>query len=133
MRRSNQGLTLIELMIVVAIIGIVITIGLPIATEYVKKTHRTEIAALLTEQAQNLERLHSKTNQSSGATDLSPGNDYYNLSATLAEQTFLLTAVRKQEALMVDDKCGYFTLSHTGQRGNINTAEGVSEKDCWGR
>jgi len=58
MRRFNQGFTLIEIMIVIAIIGIVVTISAPLLTEYVKKTHRSEIAGLLSEQAQLLERFH---------------------------------------------------------------------------
>lgn len=37
MRRFNQGFTLIEIMIVIAIIGIVVTISAPLLTEYVKK------------------------------------------------------------------------------------------------
>lgn len=37
MRRSNRGFTLIEIMIVIAIIGIVITIGYPSLTEYTKR------------------------------------------------------------------------------------------------
>ncbi|MGE8308218.1 MAG: prepilin-type N-terminal cleavage/methylation domain-containing protein, partial [Pseudomonas protegens] len=34
MRRSNQGFTLIEIMIVIAIIGLVLTLSLPSITEY---------------------------------------------------------------------------------------------------
>ena len=56
MRRSNRGFTLIEIMIVIAIIGIVITIGYPSLTEYVKKGRRAEVTGLLSEQAQLLER-----------------------------------------------------------------------------
>ena len=55
MRSSNRGFTLIEIMIVIAIIGIVITIGYPSLTEYVNKGRRTEVAGLLSEQAQILD------------------------------------------------------------------------------
>ena len=43
MRRSNRGFTLIEIMIVIAIIGIVITIAAPSFTEYLKKGRRAEV------------------------------------------------------------------------------------------
>ena len=95
MRRSNRGFTLIEIMIVIAIIGIVITIGYPSLTEYVKKGRRTEVAGLLSEQAQILERFYSKNNVYTDATGLSAGNDYYTITPTLTDQTFLLTAMRK--------------------------------------
>ena len=50
MRRSNRGFTLIEIMIVIAIIGIVLTISIPSYNEYVKKGRRAEVVSLLSEQ-----------------------------------------------------------------------------------
>ena len=133
MRRSNRGFTLIEMLIVIAIIGIVITIGYPSLTEYVKKGRRTEVAGLLSEQAQILERFYSKSNVYSGATGLSAGNDYYTIAPTLTDQTFLLTATRKAGSAMATDKCGDFTITNTGVRSMVNAASGLTTKDCWGR
>ncbi|ATE75707.1 type IV pilus assembly protein PilE [Pseudomonas frederiksbergensis] len=133
MRRSNRGFTLIEIMIVIAIIGIVITIGYPSLTEYVKKGRRTEVAGLLSEQAQILERFYSKNNVYTNATGLSAGNDFYTITPTLTDQTFLLTATRKAGSTMASDKCGDFTLTNTGVRSMVNAASGLATKDCWGR
>lgn len=133
MRRSNQGFTLIEIMIVIAIIGIVITIGYPSLTEYVKKGRRTEVAGLLSEQAQILERFYSKNNVYTNATGLSSGNDFYTITPTLTDQTFLLTATRKAGSTMASDKCGDFTLTNTGVRSMVNATSGLTTKDCWGR
>ncbi|MFJ7797729.1 type IV pilin protein [Pseudomonas sp. NPDC096950] len=133
MRRSNRGFTLIEIMIVIAIIGIVITIGYPSLTEYVKKGRRTEVAGLLTEQAQILERFYSKNNIYTGATGLSTGNDFYTLTPTITDQTFLVTAVRKAGTAMATDKCGDFTITNTGVRSMLNATAGLATKDCWGR
>lgn len=133
MRRSNQGFTLIEIMIVIAIIGLVVTLSLPSITDYVKKTHRTEIAGLLSEQAQALERFHTQSGVYSGAPGLSSGNDYYSISATLTDQSFSLVATPNGESLMSADKCGEFTLTQTGAMGNNNLADGTTTKDCWGR
>ncbi|WP_053144005.1 type IV pilin protein [Pseudomonas sp. P97.38] len=134
MRSSNRGFTLIEIMIVIAIIGIVVTIGYPSLTEYMKKGRRTEIAGLLSEQAQILERYYSKNNSYSDATTgLSNGNDFYTINRTLADQSFTLTAVRKSGSSMATDKCGDFTLNNTGVRSMLNAASGVTTKDCWGR
>ncbi|UVK98051.1 type IV pilin protein [Pseudomonas sp. B21-048] len=134
MRRSNLGFTLIEIMIVIAIIGIVITIGYPSLTEYVKKGRRTEVAGLLSEQAQILERFYSKNNYVyTNATGLSAGNDFYTITPTLTDQTFLLTATRKAGSTMASDKCGDFTLTNTGVRSMVNAASGLTTRDCWGR
>ena len=132
MRRSNRGFTLIEIMIVIAIIGIVITIGYPSLTEYVKKGRRAEVAGLLSEQAQMLERFYSKSNVYTGATGLSTGNDYYTITPTLTDQTFLLTATRKAGS-MATDKCGDFTITNTGVRSMVGAKTGLTTKDCWGR
>ncbi len=133
MRRSNRGFTLIEIMIVIAIIGIVITIGYPSLTEYVKKGRRTEVAGLLSEQAQILERFYSKNNVYTNATGLSTGNDFYTITPTLTDQTFLLTATRKAGSTMASDKCGDFTLTNTGVRSMVNAISGLTTRDCWGR
>ncbi|WP_434558689.1 prepilin-type N-terminal cleavage/methylation domain-containing protein [Pseudomonas sp. Z5-35] len=134
MRRSNRGFTLIEILIVIAIVGIVITIGYPSLSEYMKKGRRTEIAGLLSEQAQILERHYSKNNVYTNATGLSGGNDFYTITATtLTEQTYTLTAMRRSGSSMATDKCGDFTIDNTGKRGNVNSAAGVTAKDCWGR
>ncbi|WP_283181722.1 MULTISPECIES: type IV pilin protein [unclassified Pseudomonas] len=133
MRRSNRGFTLIEIMIVIAIIGIVITIGYPSLTEYVKKGRRTEVAGLLSEQAQILERFYSQNNVYTNAAGLSPGNDFYTITQTLTDQTFLLTAVRKSGKAMATDKCGDFTITNTGVRSMVNAQSGLVTKDCWGR
>ncbi|WP_090179786.1 type IV pilin protein [Pseudomonas arsenicoxydans] len=133
MRRSNRGFTLIEIMIVIAIIGIVITIAAPSLTEYVKKGRRTEVAGLLSEQAQILERFYSKNNVYTGITGLSTGNDFYTITPTLTDQTFLLTAARKAGTAMATDKCGDFTLTNTGVRSMVNATAGLTTKDCWGR
>ena len=130
MRRSNRGFTLIEIMIVIAIIGIVITIGYPSLTEYVKKGRRAEVAGLLSEQAQILERYYSKNNVYTNAV-LSAGNDFYTITPTLTDQTFLLTAVRKAGKAMATDKCGDFTITNTGVRSMVNAT--ATTKDCWGR
>ncbi|UVK87665.1 prepilin-type N-terminal cleavage/methylation domain-containing protein [Pseudomonas sp. B21-051] len=133
MRRVNQGFTLIEIMIVIAIIGIIITIAAPSYTEYLKKGRRAEVVSLLSEQAQSLERFYTKNNVYTGITGLSTGNDFYTITPTIADQTFLLTATRKAGTTMATDKCGDFTLTNTGVRGMNNATTGLTTKDCWGR
>lgn len=137
--KRTTGFTLIELMIVVAVIGILAAIGYPNYTEYVKKTRRAEVAALLTEEAQRLERFYSKTGQYTNSIgpparehQVSTGNAFYTLNAQRSEQAFVLTATAAT-ALMQEDKCGAFLLENTGRRDNVGMSGDASVLGCWGR
>ena len=131
MRATTKGFTLIELMIVVAIVGILAAIAYPSYTEYVKRTHRADIATLLSEQSQILERWYSRNgvyNGNPGPT-LSGGNTYYNIVPTLQAQSYSLAATGK--GMMLNDKCGVFTITNTGERTNPGGT--ATPKECWGR
>jgi len=60
-RRLAQGFTLIELMIVVAVVGILSAIAYPSYTEYVRRGHRADARAGLLQVQQWLERAATAT------------------------------------------------------------------------
>ncbi len=135
----NAGFSLIELMVVIGVIAILAAVGYPIYTEYVKKARRAEIAALLTEEAQKLERFYSKTAQYTDFAgpparehQVSEGNAFYTVASQRTEQTFVLTAAPKG-SLMRGDTCGSFVLENTGRRDNSGLSGDASVLGCWGR
>ena len=67
--RRKQGFTLIELMIVVAVITVLSLIALPAYTSYVQKSRRAEAITLLNKIAQEQERW--RANSPAYTTDLS--------------------------------------------------------------
>jgi type IV pilus assembly protein PilE len=133
MGMDSQGFTLIELLVVVAIIAVLAGIAYPGYTGHVKKVYRGQIAALLTEQAQHLERFYTRNGTFIDAEGVSAGNDHYRISAVLNPQDFDLLATPSVDSVMAGDACGEFSLSSTGARSNPGALPEMSRKTCWGQ
>ena len=132
MGKHGAGFTLIELMVVVAIVGLLGAFVYPVYSDSVKRANRSQIMVLLWQQSQSLERFFSKNGVYRGAENLSVGNKHYWVTHALGDHDFLLTATRREGASMVDDACGNFTLAHTGLMAITQAAPDLTEQQCWG-
>lgn len=129
--RNSKGFTLIELMIVVAIVGILAAIAYPSYVNHVKTTRRAEIVVLLTQGAQSLERQYSKSGNYADTSTADPvGNSFYTIIAVRQASAFTLTATPIAGTIMAGDTCGNFILTNTGARSNSGSASTLT---CWGR
>ncbi|MGH8653060.1 MAG: type IV pilin protein [Gammaproteobacteria bacterium] len=141
--RRRRGFTLIEILIVVAVVGILAAIAYPAYQDSVRKSRRGQAKADLTELAQLLERNFTEANrydQNSASVALAIGTaplfnqsprtgtaNYTLTLPTLTASTFALNAA--PAGAQAGDPCGTYTLNQVGAKGV--TGGTLTAADCW--
>lgn len=138
MKRYSKGFTLMELMIVVAIIGIIAAIAIPSYQSQIQKTRRTDAQGALTGLANAMERYFTTQNTYDGAAvgaggifpdqaPLDSGTKFYDLSisgASASGYTLLATPTGAQSGN------GKLRLTNTGVR-TWDEADDDSYSSSW--
>lgn len=146
----QRGFTLVEIMVVLAIVMTIAAIAMPSYTENINRSKRAEAKAQLLEAAQFMQRFYSQNdsyaqNRAGNAVAIPDalarvprsaalGSQNYNIGfATPAPTvaTFTLQAAPRAGGSMATDKCGTFTLTQAGQRGLAGNAAGTTADSCW--
>lgn len=138
-RMRSAGFTLIELMIVVVIVSILLTIGLPAYENSLQKGRRAEAKAALLDVANRQEQLMlDRSTYTTDLTDLNftvpllSENGHYTITAADCglglDRCYLLTATPTAGSPQTKDtRCTEFTLDHRGAKG----ASGTDQNNCW--
>jgi type IV pilus assembly protein PilE len=132
-QKHNKGFTLIELMIVVALIGIISTVAVNAYIDNVIASKRSEARAGLTATAASLEKCKSLY----GAYDhancnvlatITTETNLYSIDTTTTRNATTFTLVATAIGSQVrDGDCATLSLDNTG----VKTATGVDTTDCW--
>jgi type IV pilus assembly protein PilE len=134
MNKKTHGFTLIELMIVIAILSIIVAVGYPSYMEHVKKSRRAEGMGQLLELADRMERAYS--DRGTYPTNISEvyvattDNGLYTLSIVTANNvSFTVSATPTSVKGQNTDKCHTFTMTSLGDKSVSGGSLGTG--DCW--
>jgi type IV pilus assembly protein PilE len=143
---GQRGFTLVEVMIVVAILAILSATAYPSYVESVRKSRRAEARAQLLEVAQYMQRFYSQNDSFKKAvgevSDMAlpselrtvprQGAQTYTIdfaANSLTPSSFNLDAV--PTGSMKGDRCGTLQLDNVGRRNIKDAKAGIAIDDCW--
>jgi type IV pilus assembly protein PilE len=139
---NSAGFTLIELMIAVAIVGILGTIAAVSYSSQIQKSRRTDARSALLDLAGREEKLFSTTNAygntpaqlgygtaTTPITAMPVGSGYYTVAVTVAAGTYSIVATPTGTQAN-DTQCATLSVNQLGVQSSTGTATTAT---CWGR
>ncbi|MEL7025572.1 MAG: type IV pilin protein [Pseudomonadota bacterium] len=145
-KRNQSGMSLIELLTVVVIIGILGAIVIPSYQDSVRKARRADSQAVILELAQWMERFYTENGRydqdrngnavgpqipailQQSPKDAGGGVQHYGLVVgNLTERTFTITATPVGD--QAGERCGNLTFDQAGTKGMNGT--GLTVAQCW--
>lgn len=129
-RPGSRGFSLIELLVTIAVAGILLGIALPSWQAMLLRVHREDGRQLLLLNAHRLQRCFTLEGVYDGSCWLRETSDdgRYRLESRLRPSTYALRAVPVEGTSQANDaECAALTRDHTGRAG----ADGPAGAACW--
>lgn len=132
---QQQGMTLIELMIAVVIVGVLASIAYPAYTNYVKEGHRKQAMADMAKIQLYLEEKYQNGFTATGIVDAqkvcnsfcSVDSDRYKIVVETAATSYAITATPQSSKGQNSDQCGGNTYTSL----TLNEKGVTSPSACW--
>ena len=122
------GFTLIELMIVIAIVAVLVSISLPVYTDHIQKARRIDAISELLELSATQEKNYAQNSAFIASTTTS-NDGYYTIVATVTATSYTLTATAIGDQVK-DTDCAVLTYTNLGVRSAVNS-DSDPETTCW--
>jgi len=127
----SQGMTLIELVIVMAVMGILLALAVPSYQSYMLRVHRTEAIRMLLQASMCQQRIYA-SHGSYDTKQCRPGSEYqrYQVSYQPPDtQGRTYIAMASPKGAQLADACGSLSLDQNGTRSISGMSTSIMK--CW--
>ena len=134
--KMTKGFTLTELIITIAVLGIIAAVAIPSYDSYKRKGYRMDAISYLTAAAAFEEEWMSE-NSSYTSNKANIGGDdtqedHYTITVTADATSFTITATPKG-AQTSDKDCAEYSIDHIGRKLAEKDDASDNSTKCWGR
>ena len=144
-RSREHGVTLLELMVVIVIIGIMATVAIPSYRSYLLRAQRTDATGALLRIAAAQEKFYLQNNRYATEAERASAppaglgipateHGYYQLAIDNDDTSLDFTATATVIGGGAQDKdaaCRAFTINQAGARTATNSADASNTAQCW--